>query len=406
MIEAITRIYTDLMAMSNGNPVVAGAVSLWGLTVVTYLARDIPSRLWRAAKHWTTSELTIHSWDGSYNALLTVLSRDRIKFLTRAHSMSSGETDADYLHQSAQNTISMGMGEGSTVVLRSGRLFLVERRVLEANATTGRKETLRVVTMGRSPKPFYKMAEDAALEMRGLSGDHVALMKHNGHYWSEAAKTRGRPMSSVSVPAENRLKITSFVKGFLEREDWSREKAVPWRTGLFLYGPPGTGKSSMILAIASEFRLPIYYLSLSSMSDRDLSGLVSSVPPRSLIVIEDIDVGGRKTSRGDKDTDGASLSGLLNAIDGIGAGEGRIVIATSNNRESLDPALIRTGRFDLSIEMGYMTTETLYEMMDRFFSSVEKGWDVKEKTSPSDVQAEILSGTNALGILKKFAEKK
>ena len=141
--------------------------------------------------------------------------------------------------------------------------------------------------------------------------------------------------------------------------------------------------------------LDIYVISLSAswMNDATLSSLMGRVPARCIVLLEDLDAaftrstsrdnastgapGGKKKSSSDKDKDDdeddddddengkkkkskkddslsevntLSLSGLLNALDGVAAAEGRILFATTNHLERLDPALSRPGRMDVWIE--------------------------------------------------------
>ena len=148
---------------------------------------------------------------------------------------------------------------------------------------------------------------------------------------------------------------------------------------LRLWDAPPTGKTSTILGIASEFQLPVYILPLSSDSMRDslaASG-IRKIPPRAIILLEDIDAwsqqrarklcqngddagneggeGGIRTERGPASGPGApaerslSLSCLLNIIDGVEAMDGKIIICTSNAAlDTLDPALIRPGTWSLA----------------------------------------------------------
>jgi len=93
---------------------------------------------------------------------------------------------------------------------------------------------------------------------------------------------------------------------------------IPYRRGYLLYGPPGNGKSSLVEALAGELKLKICYLSLTKINDDDtLSRLMNSVPPSSIILIEDIDAifAGREVAVGTYCR--VSFSGLLNALDGV-----------------------------------------------------------------------------------------
>jgi chaperone BCS1 len=67
-----------------------------------------------------------------------------------------------------------------------------------------------------------------------------------------------------------------------------------------------------------------------------------------------------------------TLSGLLNALDGVAAQHGRIVVMTSNHPERLDPALVRPGRIDVKVELGHADDTQIATMFARFFPAASQ----------------------------------
>jgi mitochondrial chaperone BCS1 len=124
-----------------------------------------------------------------------------------------------------------------------------------------------------------------------------------------------------------------------------------------LYGPPGTGKSSLSLSIAGDCDLDIYIISVTGLDDNSLRELFAELPARCVVLLEDIDAATATHSRqrdatptkdngkfgNEKSGEELSISALLNAIDGVGSQEGRLLIMTINYLEHLDAALIRPG---------------------------------------------------------------
>jgi chaperone BCS1 len=100
------------------------------------------------------------------------------------------------------------------------------------------------------------------------------------------------------------------------------------------------------------------------MNDDRLAKLLGAVPAGAVVVTEDIDTifNGRDRTAENKLT----LSGLLNAIDGPLASEGRLLILTTNHAEVLDPALIRPGRVDMRLSLENATPDQAREMWRRF----------------------------------------
>lgn len=118
-------------------------------------------------------------------------------------------------------------------------------------------------------------------------------------------------------------------------------------------------------------------LSRRGFDDAKLHEMISDLPPRAIALIEDIDasfttaVGVRgstaaSTSMGDEGG-GVTLAGLLGAIDGVAAQEGRLLFATTNHIEVLDPALTRPGRMDVHVEFRLASKWQAKELFKSFF---------------------------------------
>ncbi|KAH8744934.1 mitochondrial chaperone bcs1 [Hyaloscypha sp. PMI_1271] len=115
---------------------------------------------------------------------------------------------------------------------------------------------------------------------------------------------------------------------------------------------------ALSLLITGAYNLDIYILNISSMDDSSLGELFTKLPAYCVILLEDInavDTSQDKTSsliKG-KSQGRVSLSALLNVLDSISSQEGRVLIMTTNHAERLDATLIRPGRVDMKLELGY-----------------------------------------------------
>jgi SpoVK/Ycf46/Vps4 family AAA+-type ATPase len=137
-------------------------------------------------------------------------------------------------------------------------------------------------------------------------------------------------------------------ESFFERSQWFHDMQLPFRRGYLLHGPPGNGKSTAIRAMMSSRGLPAYTLRLfdPNADDRDLDSLFDSALRNrpAMVLLEDID---RAFPKAGESKSRVSLQQLLNCLDGVGTGEGIIVVATANEPTILDPAILRRpGRFD------------------------------------------------------------
>lgn len=135
--------------------------------------------------------------------------------------------------------------------------------------------------------------------------------------------------------------------------------------GVLLMGPPGTGKTLLAKAVAGEANVPFYSISGSDFVEMYVGVGASRVRdlfetakrhPASIVFIDEIDAVGRQRGTGlggGHDEREQTLNQLLVEMDGFGGGTGVIVIAATNRADVLDPALLRPGRFDRQITVGY-----------------------------------------------------
>ena len=135
--------------------------------------------------------------------------------------------------------------------------------------------------------------------------------------------------------------------------------------GVLLVGPPGTGKTLLARATAGEASVPFFsisgsdfvemYVGVGASRVRDLFDQAKKNSP-SIIFIDEIDAVGRHRGAGmggGHDEREQTLNQLLVEMDGFGANEGVIIIAATNRPDILDPALLRPGRFDRQVTVGY-----------------------------------------------------
>lgn len=186
-----------------------------------------------------------------------------------------------------------------------------------------------------------------------------------------------RPLESVVLREGQKEKIIEQLQLFLSREETYVNLGIPWHMGLLLYGPPGTGKTSIATSIAHTLNLDVHYISLSALEDdATLLELLDEVSPRSILLLEDIDVASASNDREDDNSDtprGVTLQGLLNGLDGIATPHGIITIMTTNHFNRLDPALIRPGRVDIREEIGYVDTKQIEALCQQFLGYVPDG---------------------------------
>ena len=177
-------------------------------------------------------------------------------------------------------------------------------------------------------------------------------------------ETKKVTFKDVAGADEEKEELTELVEFLKAPEEFSKLGArIP--KGVLLVGPPGTGKTLLARAVAGEANAPFFsisgsdfvemYVGVGASRVRDLFKEAKKSQP-SIIFIDEIDAVGRHRGAGmggGHDEREQTLNQLLVEMDGFGANDGVIVIAATNRPDILDPALLRPGRFDRQVTVGY-----------------------------------------------------
>lgn len=184
--------------------------------------------------------------------------------------------------------------------------------------------------------------------------------------WQTLDEMPHRDTDSVVLASGQMERLIADVTAFLNAEQDYLRRCIPWHRGHLYEGPPGTGKTSVARAIASHFGMDVWYIALADLDkDCGLLSAVSRIPPRSMLLLEDVDVFHAATAR--DDDSGVTLSGLLNALDGITTPHGLLTVLTTNTPDVLDRAIVRPGRVDLVEHFGYADTDQVGRLLARWY---------------------------------------
>jgi AAA+ superfamily predicted ATPase len=254
--------------------------------------------------------------------------------------------------------------------------------------------------------------------------------------WSSAPSNNSRKLETIILKNNLKDTIKTDLQLFLNSKEWYNERDIPYTRGYLFYGLPGTGKTSMIKAMSLYSKRHIHYLMLNDVkNDAELFELFKNIDYKStILVIEDIDAmidivksrdnndennndsketrdksnindiitvidkldkfknGHLNTNHTNNSVDNkVTLSGLLNAIDGVFGCDGRILIMTTNHPEILDEALIRPGRIDAKYQFDNCSRNQVKDLYEMFFNKLVNLEDLENIQASSYSPAHITS---------------
>ena len=321
--------YSEFIQMVENNEV--ATAELANKQITFYLSKDLPA------------EITQPSGQSSDQDLAKVL----------AEQMEKGGATC-YITAPPQ-------GQG----YRDDDLLPVLKQHNVAYAFTMEKETSLLMNMLLSyVLPVVIMTGALIFIMRRMGGPGGlgGVGKSNAKVYME--KSTGVTFADVAGQDEAKESLEEIID-FLHNPGKYTEIGAKLPKGALLVGPPGTGKTLLAKAVAGEAGVPFFSISGSDFVEmfvgvgasrvRDLFDQAKRAAP-SIIFIDEIDAVGRHRGAGlggGHDEREQTLNQLLVEMDGFAINEGVIVMAATNRRDILDPALLRPGRFDRTILVNY-----------------------------------------------------
>lgn len=411
--------FSDIQEFLSNNQFASGGLLIGVVGAAAAYCRAVPSRAWSffKSKFVVSVEVLdsqeIHTWLNVWMSKHDYAKKSRRLVAWNKYPDRNLATTAE--RQNAKPEIVFSPSPGHHFVRHKGRWLLIEKERKENSSTSGMNgarfhESMTISMFGRERtfmESLFEEARDAATARK--IGIECYMPRYED--WDLNSHASPRLLDSVVLQEGVAESVVADAKKFLESRDWYESVGIPFRRGYLFYGASGSGKSSLALAMASELSLKICVLSLGStgMNDEKLLALIQSVPPGSIVLLEDIDcafrgVRSRESSPENKNgpdgsnkTEHMTLSGFLNAIDGVASSEGQIVVMTTNYKERLDSAVIRPGRTDVKVELGNATKSQAKRIFLRFFPGEDDLANAfaasiqDEKHSMAEIQGHLIS---------------
>lgn len=358
--------------------------------------------------------------------------------IIKVKPMQSAESKSPVSFEVSNDINANPVADGSTSVdyiIYHGTPIVFHMSVLREDTSGGRRRnvaqipitklsTIRSKTHIINLKKFINRMVKAGMKIEHEENKHSLINGSGGMFTYYTREEDGylntRNFNNVFIPESQKKQLQESITKFIANRNWYMEKNIPYHFGILLYGPPGTGKSSVAQAIAnySNSQIINYPAStLSFLSHNIGNNTVPIFPTHAddyrMLLVEDIDCGlldgsqrqigyeGREEYCDDdngiiKNTNPrrSGLSGVLNALDGILAPSNMFYVFTTNHIEKLDPALIRPGRIDLKLEIGYVTEETFKQFCEFHYGIIIKKHVsiIRKELTCAELQTLVMKG--------------
>jgi chaperone BCS1 len=376
MIDYLRSLLAENQFLSGG--LILGLLGTLFVLIRQYALKGVAA-LWRQCM----ISVEVRSTDAPFEWLVHWLAQQPYTYRARRLTVSTRDGSKDEVapktvgenDEPERPKVVFSPAPGFHIFIHRRRLIWLNRDRQAASRDNWReRETFNLTMLGRSQKTLRHLLDEAydsyALTVRRQARVFLSVYS----YWAPQGFVRSRSLDSVILPNGQKEKMVADLRTFLDSETWYHEMGIPYRRGYLLTGVPGSGKSSLVAAVAGAVGMHLYVVNLPGLGDSGLQELLQNVSTtRSIVLFEDIDVA-RAAQHRDK-TDGkggdheVSVSGLLNALDGVASRDGYVTIMTTNRREMLDAALTRPGRIDMELTFGYATIEQALALYERFYGA-------------------------------------
>ena len=364
-----------------------GALMLSALTYVGYQMKAIPKILWQFIERKILFTTTIEETDELYfymerfmkehydsqyrNVQATISDKDaphksKNEYIADTASNSEGRTipkDNLYIWQHEDYFIIRYGKRNRRLVIKKGR------EKLEAAKDLWNAYFNRFIISGFFAKSaIIELLEDVVEYNQQFKKQHPPQkwISYSHGEWYRFGYLNTKPLDAIILDDKDLL--VEDVKNFLHSREWYQTRSIPYKRGYIFYGEPGNGKTTTCLGLAAELDKDIYFLTLNDLNnDNALRNAFQQLGDNAILVLEDIDCIYNDRKKNDDVNSSISFSTLLNCLDGAFSKENMIVIMTTNHKEKLDPALIRSGRVDMHLEINNPTRKSAQEYIQLFF---------------------------------------
>ena len=371
--------------ISGGEPIVKSAlVVIMGgaiTTIIGMLLIKLPSKILKLIKSQCTVSFILTSLRWPENELLEELESEIYK---RSTSLGTRNYSISTV-RGVDNTrnVRFTIGEGTHVLKIAGRWLVAKLSVVDS---TNPYTKLEITIMGRSRKPLDNLMEVITKNTITVP----RLFAYKSREWEPVGALPKSPLESLCLNPDTRKYFVDSINHFSNNREEYYKLGLNYKSTSILYGDPGTGKTSLIRSLAYTFGYNVASLNIHDHSDKTFSEALQNIPSRTMVAIEDIDSLGstqKRSSGAESKIDdlmlGVTLTGILNALDGIMPLDDCIIFMTTNYIDRIDEAILRPGRVDHKIELPKLEIVDLNNHLNSIYDTDE--FDVKNTMKACDL---------------------
>lgn len=386
--ESIIIIYQNAQEIIKENPVVAGAVSLWGLTILTFIIKEVPRKIYRFLFNQITTSLSFNNSNSAANDLNYTSFMQWYKSTTfirfsRSLSLETKTWEGESV---------IGPGEGNHFFFYMKRLFWFKLNRLESSGTNLEKREIVIKTLGRNQTVLDSLVSN--FKYKNDDDELMSIFIPSSEGWNRITKVEKRKLSSTIINPSIKDKIIKDLDFLFNNKDWYVNRGLPYKKTIIFHGPPGTGKSSLISSLASHYKKNLCLMDITSLKGSAFQKLLLNIPKNSFVAIEDFDTATTKARKSyfhslteleekeegvavkDEDSlmanfmnavNDISLTTILNTLDGVVRLNDVVIFMTTNHLENIDPAVLRKGRVDHIYKIEYLKHNEIVDYINLMY---------------------------------------
>lgn len=376
MEEIIRTIQSNPMVLS----ALLGGIGVALSGIVLYAIRDVPTKILGTLSNLVFATVTVKGNDWSkrelYARFLPVVSRYNIPLLYNSYTATT-----TWNVEEDKNTSKTGLGYGTHLLNINGALAKLTVQTIDG---TDSYDMLTVTTMVWNRNKLRALLTEVVenKDPRVLSYELAC------EGWVRTGVHFSTKLSDMPLEPKFKKSLIKLVEDYVNRPTDSLFN----RLTVLLHGAPGSGKTGLIRAIAMEYGFSTYSIDIVGLTNQSLVRIFSSIPKNSIILLEDCDCTESTTERvsssgGENPT--VTLGALLNRLDGISPIKDCMVFLTTNHLDKLDPALVRTARVDVMLEVPPVPADVVTDYLTSKYGAIPAVLSPKTGAEIYELEREI-----------------